>query len=822
MEVIRSVNSYAFLEGGGELGELVRNYDWANTPVGPVDTWPLPLRTTVGIILHSGFPMFLWWGDEMTQFYNDAYRPSLGEDGKHPTALGQNARECWPEIWDIIYPLIKQVKTTGESFFLEDQLVPIFRNGKVEDVYWTFSYSAVHDEVGEICGVLVVCHETTKKVETIKRLNDTQSALLLSESNLRNIILQSPVAMCILLGPRHIVDIANDRMFELWGKSREQMTGKPVFDELVEAGEEGFEKLLHNVYLTGETYTDNAAKVTLYRNGGTEIAYVHFVYEALHEGDGTISGVMVVAVDVTKEVIIRQKLEESEYKIRSLVESAPFPIGVYEGPDCRITMVNQTIIDVWGKGNNNLIGKTYMEVLPELESQQIYQQLYNVYKTGTPFHARNQQVDLVVDGKLDVFFFNYSFTPLFDSNGKVYGIMNTAADVTDLNKAKIKLEQSEHNFRQMVKQAPVAMCILLGPNHTVEIANDMMLELWGKPAEAVMNRPIFEGLPEARDQGLESLLDNVFATGIPFVANERPVNLLRNGNQETVYQNFVYEPYRDSNGDILGVLAISIDVTPQVLARHKIEDIVKERTATLERKNAELSQFAYITSHDLQEPARKISIFIEMLERTLSTDADPRTKSYINKIDHASARMLALIRDVLSISQLSSQNHKFEEVDLNNIISEVQTDYELLIEEKNCSIVVSKKLPVVKAIPVQMSQLFTNLMSNALKFSKKDEALIITIELNQLNEAEIVLHKLKPGVQYNKIDFTDNGIGFQQEHAGQIFNIFQRLHGRAEYEGTGIGLAMCKKIMENHEGNIHASSKPGEGSTFTIILPAQD
>src|SRR5690348_797451 len=353
MEVIKSINSYAFLEGGGELGELVRNYDWSGTPVGDIDSWPPSLRTTVGIILHSGFPMFLWWGDEMTQFYNDAYRPSLGENGKHPIALGQTAKECWPEIWDIIYPLILQVKTTGESFFLEDQLVPIFRNGKIEDVYWTFSYSAVHDEIGEICGVLVVCHETTKQVETFKRLNSTQSALVLSESNLRNIILQAPVAMCILQGPRHIVEIANDRMFELWGKSREQMIGKPVFDELVEAGEEGFEKLLSNVYLTGETYTDNAAQVTLYRNGSQEIAYVHFVYEALREGDGTISGVMVVAVDVTKEVITRQKLEESEYKIRSLVESAPFPIGVYEGPDCRITMLNQAIIDVWGKGNNN-------------------------------------------------------------------------------------------------------------------------------------------------------------------------------------------------------------------------------------------------------------------------------------------------------------------------------------------------------------------------------------------------------------------------------------------------------------------------------------
>ena len=821
MELLKSTDTYNFLEGGGELGELVRNYDWSKTPVGSVDQWPLPLRTTVGIILHSGFPMFLWWGDEMTQFYNDAYRPSLGENGKHPAALGQSALECWPEIWQIIYPLISNVKATGESFFLEDQLVPIFRNGAIQDVYWTFSYSAVFDEFGGIAGVLVVCHETTKKVETIKRLETTQSALLLSESNLKNIIQRAPVAMCILKGPHHIVEIANDRMFALWGKLREQMINKPVFDELLEAREEGFEDLLTKVFQTGETYTAYGAPVTLYRNGETETAYVHFVYEAFRDGDGEISGVMVVAIDVTKEIITRQKLEESENKIRSLVTSAPFPIGVYEGIEMRITMLNQTMINVWGKGND-VIGKTYMEVLPELETQEIYSQLEHVFKTGIPFHARNQRVDLIIKGQLETFFFNYSFTPLYDSHGNVYGIMNTGADVTDLNVAKIKLEQSERNFRQMVLQAPVAMCILLGPDHIVEIANDMMLELWGKPGETVIQRPVFKGLPDTRDQGLEVLLDQVYNTGENFIAYERPINLIRKGKWETVYQNFVYEPYRDSTGRILGVLVISIDVTPQVLARLKIEEIVKERTESLERKNDELSQFAYISSHDLQEPARKISTFVEALEMTLGSDINPKAKNYIKKIDHASARMLTLIRDVLSISQLSSHREKFDLVNLNEVLKDVLTDYELLIEEKKCVVTVNVELPVIRAIPVQMSQLFSNLISNALKFSRQNEPVLLTIQHSELDEAEVKTYKLKSRLNYSKIDFIDNGIGFHQENASQIFNIFQRLHGRSDYEGTGIGLAMCKKILENHDGLIFAKSDLNSGSTFTIILPNYD
>src|SRR5690606_9799958 len=169
--------------------------------------------------------------------------------------------------------------------------------------------------------------------------------------------------------------------------------------------------------------------------------------------------------------------EERESQIRALIESAPFPIGVYVGREMRIEMLNQAIIDVWGKGSN-IIGKNYREVLPELFSQKIYDQLDQVFMTGKPHHSRNQRVDLVVDGNMRAYYFNYSFTPLFDALGKVYGVMNTAADVTDLVIAKQKVERSEQDFRNMVKQAPVAMCILIGPEHIVEVANDLIVELW--------------------------------------------------------------------------------------------------------------------------------------------------------------------------------------------------------------------------------------------------------------------------------------------------------------------------------------------------------
>jgi PAS domain S-box-containing protein len=166
-----------YLKGGGEMGQLTRDFDWGKTVLGDPEDWSQSLLTTVSIILNSKFPMFLWWGDELIQFYNDAYRPSLGQNGKHPTALGQRGIDCWPEIWPVIKPLIDQVLETGESTWSENQLIPIYRNNKLEDVYWTFSYSKVVDETGNAGGVLVICNETTAQVRSYNNIETAKNEL---------------------------------------------------------------------------------------------------------------------------------------------------------------------------------------------------------------------------------------------------------------------------------------------------------------------------------------------------------------------------------------------------------------------------------------------------------------------------------------------------------------------------------------------------------------------------------------------------------------------------------------------------------------------
>ena len=262
------------------------------------------------------------------------------------------------------------------------------------------------------------------------------------------------------------------------------------------------------------------------------------------------------------------------------------------------------------------------------------------------------------------------------------------------------------------------------------------------------------------------------------------------------------------------------------LFSEELEKQVSERTFSLNKANTELNysnesleQFAYIASHDLQEPLRKIRTFSTLLHERFYNLLPQEAQDFIIKITSSAERMSNLIKEVLEFSKVLHGDVDFEKVDLNNILSELVNDFDLLINEKN-AVIKCDQLPVIEAIPVQIKQLFYNLLSNALKFSNIGSQPVITISSKMLSPEDLYKHKaLDRESDYCEISIQDNGIGFDQKFSDQIFLIFHRLHGKSEYEGTGIGLALCKKIVINHYGEIYASSKESEGALFVMLLP---
>lgn len=260
-----------------------------------------------------------------------------------------------------------------------------------------------------------------------------------------------------------------------------------------------------------------------------------------------------------------------------------------------------------------------------------------------------------------------------------------------------------------------------------------------------------------------------------------------------------------------------------VALREDMRSIVEEQKMAnekLQSANSELQQFAYVASHDLQEPLRKIITFSNRLKENFAKDLPEGGKDYINKIQSSTSRMRHLIDDLLNFSRISQFEKKFVVTDLNEILHNVLHDFDLLIQENNVDLKVDK-LPVIHAVPVQINQLFHNLLSNAFKFTSKKASPHIEVLCRKLPTEEVSKHiRLEPQTDYHEIIFKDNGIGFPQEFADQIFVIFQRLHDKDEYSGTGIGLALCRKIVRNHMGEIFANSVENAGSSFSVILPA--
>jgi signal transduction histidine kinase len=293
--------------GSGEMAERCRAFDWACTPLGPVEEWSQSLRTMATAVLASRNPMLLFWGPDLIQFYNDAFRPSLGPTTgpapRHPRALGMPAAEFWTDVWEVVGPQIEGVMERGEAVWFEDLYLPIERGGGVlDDAWWTYSYSPVRDDDGRVNGTLVVCLETTSSVKA-------RSAIEFERKRLADLFRHAPAFMCVVRGPDHVFELTNENYQKLIGFR--DVVGKPAREALPEIEGQGYFELLDRVLETGEPYIGDAMAVNIQarKDGPLEQRRLNFVYQAITEPDGSRSGVFVHGVDVTEAILARAAAE---------------------------------------------------------------------------------------------------------------------------------------------------------------------------------------------------------------------------------------------------------------------------------------------------------------------------------------------------------------------------------------------------------------------------------------------------------------------------------------------------------------------------------
>ena len=343
-----------FLQSGGEAGRLIRETDWDSTKIGPIESWPLSLKLALGIMLANKFGMYIAWGRDYTQFYNDGYRPILGST-KHPQAMGNTAKETFAESWHIIMPLFQKV-LQGEAVGSEDWLLPLNRHGYLEDCYFTFSYSPIRDEEGKVGGVLVTVMETTQRVLSESKLKLAIRRAEQAEKSLENIFLQAPVGIAALSGSDHVFTFANPRYMELLFGRHKDILGKSVASALPEVVEQGFVKLLDEVYLSQKQFEGKELPIGIVQcDGLVKNIFVNFSYGAIVDESGRSTGILVVVYEVTEQVKAREKLQESELRFRALANTIPQLAWMTDSAG-RITWYNQNWYDYTGSTFEDMEG----------------------------------------------------------------------------------------------------------------------------------------------------------------------------------------------------------------------------------------------------------------------------------------------------------------------------------------------------------------------------------------------------------------------------------------------------------------------------------
>ncbi|MCW3092996.1 MAG: sensor histidine kinase [Ferruginibacter sp.] len=485
-----------------------------------------------------------------------------------------------------------------------------------------------------------------------------------------------------------------------------------------------------------------------------------------------------------------------------------------------ILMDKEGIIRNWNKGaqkikqytSDEIIGKHFsIFYLPEDLAVNMPQQLIN----EASLNGRSTQEGWRKRKDGSRFWGSITITALHDDDNCIIGFSKVTRDLTAKKIDEDKLRISEERYHRMIAEVQDYAIILLSPNGIIENWNIGAQNIKGYSANEVIGKrfDLFYTEEDRKNKLPDSLLDEARYKG---KATQEGWRLRKNGSK--FWGTIVITALHGKDGQLIGFSKVTRDLTEKKIADEKLLSY----TAELEIQNSELEQFAYVASHDLQEPLRKIQTFAELIQENYTDEAF--VKSYFKKLDKSAKRLSELVKSLLEYSRLSKDKNIDEynsgvgEVDLNNIITEVKLDFELLIEEKD-AIIKCAHLPTITGSAIQLGQLFSNLISNSLKFSNTKPIIEISwaiVNKNQIPNAPSALSEGK----YFQISFEDNGIGFEQKYDKKIFSLFQRLHGKQDYAGTGIGLSLCKKIVENHAGTINVLSSLGHGATFDVYLPS--
>ncbi len=831
-----------WLPGAGELASLTRDLDWSKTPVGPMETWPHSLRITLSTLLTCRQPMFLWWGPEKVQFYNDAYRPSLGVD-RHPQGLGARGRAFWTDIWDVIGPLIHRVQG-GESVWFEDQRIPILRDGGFQEVFWTFSYSPVLDDDGGVGGVLVVCTETTQKVLGERRLRTFKdlavsaldagdeeavgaaaaavlarnaadvpfSALYLGGADspfLRRVGLTG-LEPCSPAAPERMGPMDPHSVWPLWEAVR---TGRPVWVADVQARVPGLvagpwpEPIRTACVLPLPEPTGEGVRGALLVGCSPRLSFgpeLQDFFALLANQLGVVLARARAGAERERLLVeverAHARVEAERTRLHNLLEAAPAVICTLRGPEHVFELANPLYLELVA-GKRPLVGRPVAEALPEVVEQGFIQLLDDVYRTGRPFVG--QEVRILLDrqetGRLEEVFLTFIYQARRGAGGAVEGIDVFAFEVTEQVHARRRVEavadalrRSDERSRMVEQAAGVGTWELDLSTRRLRL-DALTSELFAMPG---VGDPALEDifavlLPEDREQVREAVESALRGERAGVFAAEYRVATLDGALRWVEGRG---RAYFGADGRPERFLGTAMDIS----ARKEVEQQA--------RRNAEFEQqLIGIVSHDLRNPLSAILLGAQAVLR--GEELSDRQLRTTLRIQTSAERAVRMIRDLLDFTQARLTGGlpvRPAPMDLHVLVRQVVDEVQVSRPERTVHVAQQGEGRGTWDAD-RIAQVVSNLLSNALDYSPADTPVTVTTR----GEAERVV-----------IEVRNLGATIPADVMPRLFRPMQRgVPTDGTRRSVGLGLYIVDQVVRAHGGHVDVHSDSEQGTVFTVRLP---
>ena len=799
-----------FLPDGGKLGALIRAFDWSSTPLGPLGSWPQSLRTAVGLMLQLRQPAYIAWGPEQISLYNDGYIPICG--AKHPQGLGLPARDLWAEIWGQLGP-INDAVMRGEAQWFEDMPFALAGRGGDEPSYFSFSYTPLRDERGEVAGIFCAAMETTDKVLTRRALDQVAQRW-------RRIFEQAPSFICILRGPDHIFEFVNSAHRRLFGS--EAWVGRPIRDAFPDLEGQGFYEQLDRVYGLGErvVFVDQPVRFRSPSDGRDEVRYLDFIYAPLLDEDGSVGGVFCEGFDVSERRDAQAALRRSEEQLRLATDAAE--IGLWD-----VDVVTDTLYwpprvkAMFGVSPDRPVSMTdFYEGLHPDERAEV---VAAFAAACDPARRTLYDVEYRTVGKEDgaIRWVAAKGRAVFDEQDRCVRVIGTAIDITGRKAAESRLRELNETLERRISEAVAERKLLAdmvdGADVFVQVADPEFRFLAINRASADEFERIFGVRPKVGDSMLELLADQpesqaaVRRVWARALAGEAFTEIGEFGDaaRDRRHYEMKFDVLRDSAGERVGAYQFVYDITERLRDQQRLA--VTEEALRQSQKLDAMGQLTGGVAHDFNNLLTPIIGGLDMLQRGGVGGA--REQRMITAALQSAERAKTLVQRLLAFAR--RQPLQPTAVDVGRLVAGM-ADLVASTSGPQIRVVVEAPpgLPPALADANQLEMAILNLSVNARDAMEHGGVLRITASAETVDAEHPA--KLRPGA-YVRISIADTGEGMEEAVLARAIEPFFSTKGVGK--GTGLGLSMVHGLASQLGGGLTLASTPGVGTNVELWLP---